>query len=96
MTSEEKFVPTVICVEGSIACGKTSLINGIEKRFPYSYVGFAEPVEQWKNVNTDIEDETFNLLDLYYRNPTNTSFLLQTVICSAYAEGFMDAYQVRI
>jgi len=38
----------VICIEGTIGAGKTSLINTPDARNPDKYAYYPEPIEQWE------------------------------------------------
>ncbi|XP_059164415.1 thymidine kinase 2, mitochondrial-like [Physella acuta] len=62
----------VVCVEGNISCGKTTLLNYF-KDIPTCEV-IIEPVEKWRNVNG------FNALDLMYKDPQRWGMALQTYI----------------
>ncbi|RUS88106.1 hypothetical protein EGW08_004159, partial [Elysia chlorotica] len=63
---------TVVCIEGNIGCGKTTLLNYFE-RFQNCEV-VAEPVEKWRNV------EGYNALGLMYTDPERWGMALQTYI----------------
>ncbi|GFO02737.1 thymidine kinase 2, mitochondrial [Plakobranchus ocellatus] len=63
---------TVVCVEGNIGCGKTSLLNYFEE-FRNCEV-LPEPVEKWQDV------EGYNALGLMYKDPERWSMALQTYI----------------
>lgn len=53
--------PLTVLVEGNIACGKTNLLNTLEKSEVFKV--FHEPLAKWQNLNG------MNLFDLYYRDP---------------------------
>ncbi|GFS06513.1 thymidine kinase 2, mitochondrial [Elysia marginata] len=63
---------TVVCVEGNIGCGKTTLLNYFEG-FQNCEV-IAEPVEKWRNI------EGYNALGLMYNDPERWGMALQTYI----------------
>jgi deoxyadenosine/deoxycytidine kinase len=63
----------VVCVEGNIASGKTSLVHLFQK---YANVkAFEEPVKRWRCVKG--ADGTHNLLQLLYEDPKRWSFAFQ-------------------
>jgi len=66
-----------ICIDGNIACGKSTFINNLPKRSDIH--SFLEPVQEWTNFKT-FDNNYINLLDLAYNEPNKYSFLLQLEI----------------
>jgi len=46
----------VICIEGAIGAGKTSLINTLKARNPDKYAYYPEPIEQWERPGGPLEN----------------------------------------
>jgi deoxyadenosine/deoxycytidine kinase len=67
--------PLVICFEGNIAAGKTTVIENLAKVIGKEDVEILrEPISLWRNF------EGHNMLDLYYRYPKQFAFTIQTLI----------------
>ncbi|KAH9515553.1 Thymidine kinase 2, mitochondrial [Bulinus truncatus] len=62
----------VVCVEGNIGCGKTTLLNYFKKTKNCEVL--AEPVEKWRNI------QGFNALELLYQDPNRWGLTLQTYV----------------
>ncbi|XP_005093235.2 thymidine kinase 2, mitochondrial [Aplysia californica] len=60
----------VVCVEGNIGCGKTTLLEYFKTASGCEIL--AEPVEKWRNV------KGFNALELMYQDPVRWGMALQT------------------
>ncbi|CAL1544077.1 unnamed protein product [Lymnaea stagnalis] len=69
ISNRSKFV---VCVEGNIGCGKTTLLNYFKTH--YNFEVLAEPVEKWRDV------QGLNALDLMYKDPQRWGMTLQTYI----------------
>ncbi|KAH9515126.1 Thymidine kinase 2, mitochondrial [Bulinus truncatus] len=62
----------VVCVEGNIGCGKTTLLNYFRKTKNCEVL--AEPVDKWRNI------QGFNALELLYQDPKRWGLTLQTYV----------------
>lgn len=62
----------VVCVEGNIGCGKTTLLDYFHGVSGCEVI--AEPVDKWRNI------EGYNALELMYQNPSRWSMALQTYV----------------
>jgi deoxyadenosine/deoxycytidine kinase len=60
----------MVCVEGNIGAGKTTLIKRLKER---GLTVSEEPVQEWTNMNG------YNFLDLASKDPRNWSFEFQTL-----------------
>jgi len=56
----------VICIEGAIGAGKTSLINTLKARNPDKYTYYPEPIEQWERPGGPLEN--------FYADPERYAF----------------------
>lgn len=63
----------VYVVEGNIACGKTTLLNGLER---YGYTVLREPVDEWRTRYVDPTSGE-NLLALFYSDKPKWGFRMQ-------------------
>ncbi|KAG7272451.1 hypothetical protein CRUP_031378, partial [Coryphaenoides rupestris] len=63
---------TVICIEGNIACGKTTCLEYYSKSSNIEVL--AEPVSKWRNVRGH------NPLGLMYQDPSRWGLTLQTYV----------------
>lgn len=61
-----------IVIEGNIGCGKTTLINNLQKISDFDTITIREPIEKWSNFHG------INLLKLMYDNPTRWSSAFQS------------------
>nr|KAI8762008.1 thymidine kinase 2; mitochondrial [Biomphalaria glabrata] len=62
----------VVCVEGNIGCGKTTLLNYFKKTKNCEIL--AEPVDKWRNI------DGHNALELMYKDPHRWGMTLQTYV----------------
>lgn len=67
--------PFVICFEGNIGAGKTTIIENLASLFGSDKVVILkEPISLWRNFHGH------NMLDLYYKYPKQFAFTLQTFV----------------
>jgi deoxyadenosine/deoxycytidine kinase len=69
--------PYTIVVEGNIGSGKTTFLQPFTKH-PDQIEVMPEPVSRWRNLQG--QNQTHNLLQKFYEDPTRYSLLLQTYI----------------
>ena len=83
--------PIIICVEGNIGSGKSTMVNFLSKNFThhvnnhkknknkhkYKIVYLEEPVDEWTKYK-DRDDK--NILQLFYEDRDRHSFLFQMII----------------
>jgi deoxyadenosine/deoxycytidine kinase len=67
--------PKIICIEGNIGSGKTTIIEKISKLYP-EYTIIKEPVDLWLNLR-DSEDGK-SLLEKFYTDKKRWSYTLQS------------------
>jgi deoxyadenosine/deoxycytidine kinase len=67
-------MPRIYSVEGSVGCGKTTLLEHIESLNHPKIVILKEPVDEWTSVR-DKDGE--NILEKYYKDPKTYSFPFQ-------------------
>jgi len=74
-TVHRRRTPLVICFEGNIASGKTTVIENLAKVIGNEDVTILrEPISLWRDF------QGHNMLDLYYRYPKQFAFITQTLI----------------
>jgi deoxyadenosine/deoxycytidine kinase len=70
----------LVSIEGNIGAGKSTLLNDIEQICKIRRVEgiriLKEPVEEWERIT----DGTKTILELFYENPAEYGFLLQTLV----------------
>jgi len=72
--------PKVICIEGNVGVGKSTLLNAIQKVIDEEKISdvmiFKEPLEIWNSIT----DGTHTILELFYQNPSKYALVFQTLI----------------
>ena len=77
----QKDSPYIICIEGNIGAGKSSLLDAIEseciKLERKDILILREPVDVW---DTFVDNNGKTTLENYYENPTKYAFMFQVLI----------------
>jgi deoxyadenosine/deoxycytidine kinase len=72
--------PKVVCIEGNVGVGKSTLLNAIQKVIDEGEISdvmiFKEPLELWNSIT----DGTHTILELFYQNPSKYALAFQTLI----------------
>ena len=72
--------PKIICIEGNVGVGKSTLLNAIQKVIDEEEIGdvmiFKEPIELWNGIT----DGTHTILELFYQNPSKYALVFQTLV----------------
>jgi deoxycitidine kinase len=85
MSIEEVKTPMLICIEGNIACGKSTIMQQYTK---YANVDLmCEPLERWENFCGS------NLLELRYKNKKQYEFMFQIMAYISRFEQLNEFYQ---
>jgi len=79
-----------IAIEGNLSSGKSTLIQSL-RNLDAGYSIQEEPLSSWQNYPTKNGDEKFNLLQLYYENPTAMGFSFQVAAQVSQAQRVLDA-----
>jgi deoxyadenosine/deoxycytidine kinase len=67
----------VICLEGTIAAGKTTVLKHLSNFKNYAI--FPEQVEKWTNVPGSASPDSSNLLELFYQNQETYAYPFQNL-----------------
>ena len=82
-------MPFNVAIEGSIASGKSSLINELKNLAENdNWKFFPEKVEQWKRLGP----RRINLLKMFYQNPGKYALPLQTQVMLSKVEQMQEAW----
>ena len=73
-------VRTVVCIEGNISSGKSTLVGLLEQRLGDCYAYMMEPVSVWQGV---VNEKGSNILECFYNDMQGNAVLLQQVIMSS-------------
>lgn len=88
--SLSKPLPIIICIEGNIGCGKSTLIDELEKKFGSKYIYLREPVSEWEAIR-DGSDK--NILQRYYEEPKKYAYSIQTLIYLTFYKQLKEAIE---
>lgn len=84
-------ITPIIVVDGNIGSGKTSLMNVLEKYFIPEQIGFLyEPVQSWKCIQSPSSSTTYNLLDMFYKDPLRWSCTFQIEVTVSKAKMYEE------
>lgn len=67
--------PKIICIEGNIGSGKTTIIEKLSKKYP-KYTIIKEPVDLWLNLRDSTDNKS--LLEKFYTDKKRWSYTLQS------------------
>ena len=70
----------MISIEGNIGVGKTSFLTLLKQALEIPFELVPEPVSEWQNFKqTDSENQTLNILEMFYKDPKRWAYLFQTL-----------------